>query len=121
MIEVFKIIKGIYDLTCMPHLDLLKLTDDVISRVYNRMPVFSRGCLLPRISNYQRHNITRIVNTSVFIHKQTESKNAATSNASIVSNTDVADAIVCLSSHFASTPRAVSETSQLSNIGDAVT
>ena len=30
MIEVFKIIKGIYDPTCVPHLDLVKLSDDVI-------------------------------------------------------------------------------------------
>jgi len=30
MIEVFKIIKGIYDPTCVPHLDLVKLSDNVI-------------------------------------------------------------------------------------------
>ena len=30
MIEVFKIIKGIYDSTCVPHLDLVKLSDAVI-------------------------------------------------------------------------------------------
>jgi len=29
MIEVFKIIKGIYDPTCVPHLDLMKFSDDV--------------------------------------------------------------------------------------------
>jgi len=27
---VFKIIKGIYDPTCVPHLDIVKLSDDVI-------------------------------------------------------------------------------------------
>jgi len=30
MIEVFKIIKGIYDPTCVPHLDLVKFSDDVL-------------------------------------------------------------------------------------------
>ena len=30
MIEVFKIITGIYDPTCVPHLDLVKFSDDVI-------------------------------------------------------------------------------------------
>ena len=30
MIEVFKIIKGIYDSKCVPHLDLVKFSDDVI-------------------------------------------------------------------------------------------
>jgi len=30
MIEVLKIIKGIYDPTCVPHLGLVKFSDDVI-------------------------------------------------------------------------------------------
>jgi len=30
MIEGFKIIQGLYDPTCVPHLDLEKLSDDVI-------------------------------------------------------------------------------------------
>ena len=33
MIEVFKTIKGIYDPTCVPHLDLVKFSDDVIRDV----------------------------------------------------------------------------------------
>ena len=30
MTELFKIIKGMYDSSCVPHLDLMKLSDDLI-------------------------------------------------------------------------------------------
>jgi len=33
---VFKIIKGIYDLACVPHLDIVKLSDDVIKTRGNK-------------------------------------------------------------------------------------
>jgi len=33
MIEVFKITKGIYDPACVPHLDIVKLSDDVIRTI----------------------------------------------------------------------------------------
>jgi len=30
MIELFKVIKGIYDLTCVPHVDFMELSEDLI-------------------------------------------------------------------------------------------
>jgi len=33
MIEVFKIIKWIYDPTCVPDLDLVKFSDDIIRTI----------------------------------------------------------------------------------------
>ena len=44
MIEVFKIIKGIYDPTCVPHLDLVKFSDDVLRTSTRGKVKFSHTC-----------------------------------------------------------------------------
>jgi len=44
MVEVFKIIKGIYDPTCVPHLDLLKLSNDEIRTRGTKYKLIQRHC-----------------------------------------------------------------------------
>jgi len=44
MIEVFKIIKGIYDPACVPHLDIVKLSDDVIRTRGNKYKLIQHHC-----------------------------------------------------------------------------
>jgi len=44
MIEVFKIIKGISDPTCVPHLDLVKLSDDVIRTRGTKYKLIQHHC-----------------------------------------------------------------------------
>ena len=44
MTEVFKIIKGIYDPTCVPHLDLVKFSDDVLRTSTREKVKFSHTC-----------------------------------------------------------------------------
>jgi len=44
MIEVFKIITGIYDPTCVPHLDLVKFSDDVIRTRGTKYKVVQHHC-----------------------------------------------------------------------------
>ena len=43
-IEVFKIIKGIYDPTCVTHLDLVKLSDDVIRTRGTKYKLIQHHC-----------------------------------------------------------------------------
>jgi len=44
MIEVFEIIKGIYDPACVPHLDIVKLSDDVIRTNGNKYKLIQHHC-----------------------------------------------------------------------------
>jgi len=44
MIEVFKIIKGIYVPACVPHLDIVKLSDDVIRTTGNKYKLIQHHC-----------------------------------------------------------------------------
>jgi len=39
MIELFKVIKGIYDPTCVPHLDFVELLEDLIRTRDNNITV----------------------------------------------------------------------------------
>jgi len=41
---VFKIIKGIYDQACVPHLDIVKLSDDVIRTRGNKYKLIQHHC-----------------------------------------------------------------------------
>ena len=44
MIELFKIIKGMYDLTCVPHFDFIELSEDSISTMGNRDKLSQHHC-----------------------------------------------------------------------------
>jgi len=44
MIEVFKIIKGIYDPACVPHSDIVKLSDDVMRTRGNKYKPIQHHC-----------------------------------------------------------------------------
>ena len=44
VIELFKIIKGMYDSTCVPHLDLMKLSDDLIRTRANQYKLIQHHC-----------------------------------------------------------------------------
>ena len=44
MIELFKIIKGMYDSSCVPHLDLMKLSDDLIRTRDNQYKLIQHHC-----------------------------------------------------------------------------
>jgi len=44
MIELFKIIKGMYDSTCVPHLDLMKISDDLIGTRGNQYKLIQHHC-----------------------------------------------------------------------------
>ena len=58
MVEVFKIIKGIYDPTCVPHLDLLKLSDDEIRTRGTKYKLIQRHCCYDlRIFNFSNRAI----------------------------------------------------------------
>jgi len=44
MIESFKIIKGIYDSTCVPHLDFMELSEDLIGTSVNKFKLIQHRC-----------------------------------------------------------------------------
>jgi len=44
MIELLKITKGMYHSTCVPHLDLMKLSDDLIRTRGNQYKVIQHHC-----------------------------------------------------------------------------
>jgi len=44
MVKVFKIIKGIYDPACVPHLDIVKLSEDVIRGNKHKHKLIQHHC-----------------------------------------------------------------------------
>ena len=44
MLELFKIIKGIYDPACVPHLDFMELTDNSIRTRGNKFKLVQHHC-----------------------------------------------------------------------------
>jgi len=44
MIELFKIIKGIYDSTCVPRVDFMELSDDLIRTRVNKFKLCQHHC-----------------------------------------------------------------------------
>jgi len=48
MVELFKIIKGIYDSTCVPHVDFMELPEDLIR---------TRGIKLKLIRDHCRYDL----------------------------------------------------------------
>ena len=55
MIELFKIIKGMYDPTCVPHLDFVELPEDLIRTRNNKHKLVQHHCY------YMKFNFTNQV------------------------------------------------------------
>ena len=44
MIELFKIIKGVYDCSCVPHFDFIRLSEDSFRTTGNRHRLLQKHC-----------------------------------------------------------------------------